>query len=129
MASFMHPFVYPLLSRCCFISSVRSEKRCSVEQIRHRRRARLYGRLFFVCLGWQQYTGETQLEFHLRLNNHTSDIKLNKKSTGMVRHFGDCGVNNMQPVILEKVRSSDPFIRKAREQFYIDLLETEINAL
>ena len=77
----------------------------------------------------QQYTGETQLEFHLRLNNHTSDIKLNKKSTGMVRHFGDCGVNNMQPVILEKVRSSDPFIRKAKEQFYIDLLETEINAL
>ena len=56
-------------------------------------------------------------------------MKLNKKSTGMVRHFGDCGVNNMQPVILEKVRSSDPFIRKAREQFYIDLLETEINAL
>ena len=47
----------------------------------------------------------------------------------MVRHFGDCGVNNMQPVILEKVRSSDPFIQKAREQFYIDLLETEINAL
>ena len=46
----------------------------------------------------------------------------------MVRHFGDSGVNNMQPVILEKVRS-DPFIRKAREQFYIDLLETEINAL
>ena len=77
----------------------------------------------------QQYTGETQLEFHLRLNNHTSDIKLNKKSTGMVRYFGDCGANNMQPVILEKVRSSDPFIRKAREQFYIDLLETEINAL
>ena len=69
----------------------------------------------------QQYTGETQLEFHLRLNNNTSDIKLNKKSTGMVRHFGDCGVNNMQPVILEKVGSSDPFIRKAREQFYIDL--------
>ena len=47
----------------------------------------------------------------------------------MVRHYGDCGVNNMQPVILEKVRPSDSFTRKAREQFYIDLLETEINAL
>ena len=47
----------------------------------------------------------------------------------MVRHLGNCGVNIMQPVILEKVRSSDPFIQKAREQFYIDLLETEINAL
>ena len=45
----------------------------------------------------------------------------------MVSHFSDCGVNNMQTVILEKVRSFDPFIRKAREQFYIDLLETKIN--
>ena len=59
----------------------------------------------------------------------TSDIKLNKKNTRMVRHFSDCGVNNMQLVILEKVRSSDPFTRKAREQFYINLLETEIYAL
>ena len=47
----------------------------------------------------------------------------------MVRHFGACEINNMQPVILEKVRSSDPFIQKGTEQFYIDLLETEINAL
>ena len=38
----------------------------------------------------------------------------------MVRHFTNCGVNNIQPVILERVRSSDPFIRKAREQFYIE---------
>ena len=49
----LHPLVYPLVSTCCFISSVRGEKRCSVEQIRRRRRARLYGRLFFVYLGWQ----------------------------------------------------------------------------
>ena len=76
----------------------------------------------------QQYTGETKREFHLRLNSHTSDIKLNQKSTGMVRHFSECGLENIQPIILEKVRSTDPFIRKAREQFYIDLLETEINA-
>ena len=76
----------------------------------------------------QQYTGETKREFHLRLNSHTSDIKLNQRSTGMVRHFSECGSENIQPIILEKVRSTDPFIRKAREQFYIDLLETEINA-
>ena len=64
----------------------------------------------------------------MRLNSHTSDIKLNQKSTGMVRHFSECGLENIQPIILEKVRSTDPFIRKTREQFYIDLLETEINA-
>ena len=76
----------------------------------------------------QQYIGETKLQFHVRMNNHTSDIRTNKKSTGMVRHFTNCGVNNIQPVILERVRSSDPFIRKAREQFYIELLGTDINA-
>ena len=52
---------------------------------------------------------------------------LNQKSTGMVRHFSECSLENMQPIILEKVHSTDPFIRKARELFYIDLLETEIN--
>ena len=76
----------------------------------------------------QQYTGETQLEFHKRMNNHTSDIRQKMKSTGMVRHFAKCGLNNVQPIILERVRSSDPFIRKAREQFYINIFGTEINA-
>ena len=76
----------------------------------------------------QQYTGETQLEFYKRMNNHTSDIRQKKKSTGMVRHFAKCGLNNVQPIILERVRSSDPFIRKAREQFYINIFGTKINA-
>ena len=74
------------------------------------------------------YTGEIKREFHLRLNSHTSDIKLNQKSTGMVRHFSECGLENIQPILLEKVHSTDPFIRKTREQFDVDLLETEINA-
>ena len=77
---------------------------------------------------YKQYTGETQLEFHKRMNNHTSDIRHKKKSTGMVRHFAKCGLNNVQPIILERVRSSDLFIRKAREQFYINIFGTEINA-
>ena len=58
----------------------------------------------------KQYTGETQLEFHKRMNNHTSDIRHKKKSTGMVRHFAKCDLNNVQPIILERVRSSDLFI-------------------
>ena len=45
---------------------------------------------------------------------------------GMVRHFAKCGLNNVQPIILERVRSSDPFIRKAREQFYITFLEPKL---
>ena len=76
----------------------------------------------------QQYKGETKLEFHLRMNNHKSDVRTNKKSTGMIGHFSSCGVTNIQPTIPERVRSSNPFIRKAREQFYIELLGTDINA-
>ena len=76
----------------------------------------------------QQYTGETKLEFHLRMNNHKSDVRTDKKSTGMIRHFSNCGVTNIQPTILERVWSSDPFILKARELFYIELLGTDINA-
>ena len=47
---------------------------------------------------------------------------------GMVRHLGECGLENIQPIIFEKVHPTDPFIRKTREQLYIDLLEAEINA-
>ena len=76
----------------------------------------------------QQYIGETELEFHCRMNNHKSDIRLENKSNGMVRHFSKCGIDNMTPNILEKVRSRDHYIRKAREQYYIELLEPQINA-
>ena len=46
----------------------------------------------------------------------------------MIWHFSNCDVTNIQPTIPECVKSSDPFIRKAREQFYIELLGTDINA-
>ena len=75
----------------------------------------------------QQYVGETELEFHCRMNNHKSDIRLENKSNGMVRHFSKCGIDNVTPNILEKVRSRDHYIRKAREQYYIELLEPQIN--
>ena len=76
----------------------------------------------------QQYVGEAELEFHCRMNNHKSDIRLENKSNGMVRHFSKCGIDNVTPNILEKVRSRDHYIRKAREQYYIELLEPQINA-
>ena len=59
---------------------------------------------------------------------HKSDIRLENKSNGMVRYFSKCGINNVMPNILEKVRSRDHYIRKAREQYYIELLEPQINA-
>ena len=66
-----------------------------------------------------QYIGETELQFHKRMNNQKSDIRTNKKSNGMMRHFSRCGIENLKPAVLEKVRSRNPFIRKAREQYYI----------
>ena len=77
---------------------------------------------------YDHYIGETRLQFHERMNNHKSDIRTNKKSNEMVRHFFKCGIQNLKPTVLEKVRSRDPFIRKAREQYYIELLDTAINA-
>ena len=76
------------------------------------------------------------------MKNHTSDIRTDKKSPGMVRHFTSCGVHNIQPVILEGVvirsfqsKSLRTILhrtfenrQKAREQFYIELLGTDINA-
>ena len=77
---------------------------------------------------YDQYIGETSLQFHERMNNHKSDIRTNKKSNGMVRHFSKCDIQNLKSTVLEKVCSRDPYIRKAREQYYIELLDTAINA-
>ena len=74
-----------------------------------------------------QYVGEAKLQFHERMNNHKSDTRANKKSNGMVRHFSKCGIENLKPAVLEKVRSRDPFIRKAREQYYIELFSDQFN--
>ena len=71
---------------------------------------------------------EIQLEFRKGMSNYTSGIRQKKKNIGMVRHFANCSLNNVQPIILERARSSDSFIRKAREQFYINIFGTEINA-
>ena len=77
---------------------------------------------------YDQYIGETSPQFHERMNNHKSGIRTNKKSNGMVRHFSKCGIQNLKPTVLKKVRPRDSFIRKAKEQYYIELLDTCINA-
>ena len=71
----------------------------------------------------QQYTEETKFEFHLIMNNHNGDVGTNK-STRIIRHFSNYRVTNIQPTISERVASSDPFICKARQRFYIELLGT-----
>ena len=64
----------------------------------------------------------------LQMAQWQSDIRLENKSNGMVRHFSKCVIDNVTPNILEKVRSRDHYIRKAREQYYAELLEPQINA-
>ena len=47
----------------------------------------------------------------------------------MVRHFSKCGINNVMPNILEKGCSRDHYIHKAREQYYVELLEPQIKQI
>ena len=74
-----------------FCSSVTSVKNGTIHQIRQPLTCKSKNTCYLINCNRcnQQYTGETKLEFHLRLNNHTSDIRSNKKSTGMVRHFSE----------------------------------------
>ena len=62
------------------------------------------------------------------MNNHKRDIRTNKKKQWNGETFSKCGIQNLKPKVLEKVRSRDPYIRKAREQYYIELLDIAINA-
>ena len=108
---------------CLSVSSMKNQKRHQIKQP-------VTCKTENVCylISCDQYIGETKLKFHEHMNNHKSDIRTNKKSNGMVRHFSKCGIENLKPTVLEKVRSRDPFIHKARQQYYNELLDTAINA-
>ena len=73
-----------------------------------------------------QYIGETGQEIHNRQAGHLSDIK--KMITGLpyVRHFMECGIEHYTITGVEKVRSRDPLVRKARETFYKKLFKVQI---
>ena len=75
----------------------------------------------------QQYVGETKRQLSHRMNGHKSDIKLQKKSLPIVKHFNKCPTDEFQVTAIEKCRSRDSYIRKARESFYCKILKPKIN--
>ena len=42
-----------------------------------------------------------------------------KKNIPSVRHFKNCGVQNLKLTVIERVRKQDQDIRKAREKYWI----------
>ena len=77
----------------------------------------------------EQYVGETGHPVHHRGNQHWSDIQGGHKNIPSVRHFKKCGVENLKLMVLEKVRSQNQEIRKARESSSILRLNPAINKL
>ena len=75
-----------------------------------------------------QYVGETKRRLNHCVNGHTSDIKLKRKSLPIVKHFDSCLAENFEVTAIEKCRSRDSYIHKARESFYCKLLQPKVNA-
>ena len=75
-----------------------------------------------------QYFSETKRQLNHRINGHTSDIRLKKKSLPTVKHFEKCSPTNFNVTAIEKCRRRDSYIGKAREPFYCKLMQPKINA-
>ena len=59
-----------------------------------------------------QYVGETGHPVHHRGTQYRSDIKGGTKNIPSVRHFKNCGVQNLKLTVIERVRKQDQDIRK-----------------
>ena len=77
----------------------------------------------------EQYVGETGNSIHTRANQHRSDITVGNKNIPTVRHFKRCDRENMKLTVIEKLRSTDQYTRRAREEYWINKLKPAINSL
>ena len=73
-----------------------------------------------------QYIGETGQEIHERQAGHLNDINRGVSGLPYVRHFQSCGVEHYTITGVEKIRSRDPQIRKARETFFKTLFKVQM---
>ena len=84
------------------------------------------------CKEKPQYIGETGRRACDRFQEHRGSITNPSQSNTtkpVGAHFQLPGhsINDLQIVPIEKVRSANPWIRKAREQFYIRKFDTILN--
>ena len=77
----------------------------------------------------EQYVGETGNSTNTRANHITADITVGNKNIPTVRHFKRCDRENMKLTVIEKLRSTDQYTRRAREEYWINKLKPAINSL
>jgi len=74
----------------------------------------------------KQYVGQTSRKLKMRLNEHRSDIKLNKNTTISI-HFNSPlhTINNLTITPIEQLANNDPSELLSREQFWMNTLQTK----
>ena len=78
-----------------------------------------------------QYVGESERSLQDRFSEHRGYVINNHLSKATGYHFNLPGhtVSDMRVTILEKIHSSDPFVRKQREELFIQKLNTKYKGL
>ena len=73
-----------------------------------------------------EYIGESKRTLKERFSEHRDYIKSEKISEPSGEHFNKKGhsVSDMKGMVIESVKSKDPFVRKVREKQYIRKFET-----
>ena len=78
-----------------------------------------------------QYIGESERSIQERFSEHKNYVASNQVSKATGAHFNLPGhsMSEMRVVILEKVHSIDPLIRKEREELFIRNFNTKYKGL
>ena len=77
------------------------------------------------------YNGKTTKSFQQRFSQHRDYVKREVLTEASGDHFNQPGhsVSDIQGLVLEKVKSKDPYVLKAREHFYIQKFDSYRNGL
>ena len=78
-----------------------------------------------------QYIGESERSLQERFSEHKAYVtnKQLTKATGAYYNIPGHNVSDMKVIILEKVYSSDPLVRKEREELFIRKFNTKYKGL
>ena len=78
-----------------------------------------------------EYIGKTKRSFKARYSEHRDYIKSENINEPSGLHFNKPGhsISDMKGLVIEKVKSNDPFILDQREHLYIKLFDTYKNGL
>ena len=78
-----------------------------------------------------EYVGRTTRTFRIRLGEHKQYIRSEMLDKPSGYHFNKSGHNqsHLRGLVIEQVKSADPFVLKAREFFLIQKFDTFNNGL